>query len=61
MVDRYNTFHTFRTIEKETISIIDRITAQDDLRVDTNFRPFFTRKLAAKFNEEYLKIKTLIA
>eukprot|EP00026_Physarum_polycephalum_P000045 Phypoly_transcript_00045.p1 GENE.Phypoly_transcript_00045~~Phypoly_transcript_00045.p1 ORF type:complete len:1883 (+),score=230.21 Phypoly_transcript_00045:40-5688(+) len=49
----YNTFHSFRTTEKETISTIDRITAQDDLRVDTNFRPFFTRKLAAKFNEEY--------
>jgi hypothetical protein len=50
---RYHSCDSFRVIEKETISTIDRITTQDDVRVDTNFRPFFTRKLAAKFNEEY--------
>lgn len=50
---RYNTFGSFHIVEKETISTIDHFTGQDDIRVDTNFRPFFTRKLAAKFNEEY--------
>ncbi len=49
----YSNLGSFRIVEKETISTIDKITAQDDIRVDNNFRPFFTRKLAAKFNEEY--------
>lgn len=49
----FNHTGSFRMVETQTIKTIDRITAQDDqLRVDTIFKPFFTRCLAARFHEE---------
>ena len=43
---------SFKVVEVQTIDTIDRITAQDNNRVETNFKPFFTRQLAARFHEE---------